>query len=37
MHLLSICMVLQPQRIDDSVMSQLLEKHQERMQRMHRG
>lgn len=36
-HLLSICMALQPQRIDDQIMSQLHEKHQDRMQMMAKG
>jgi len=36
-HLLSICMSLQPQRIDDSINAQLLERHQDRMTTMAKG
>ncbi|VDD94175.1 unnamed protein product [Enterobius vermicularis] len=36
-HLLAICLTLQPQRIDDSIQSQLLEKNGDRMNRMSNG
>jgi len=36
-HLLAICLTLQPQRIDESIMSLLIEKHGDRMTRMANG
>jgi len=36
-HLLAVCLSLQPQRIDESVQSQLTEKMSEKMSRMQRG
>lgn len=36
-HLLAICLTLQPQRIDEAIMSQLLEKNSDRMLRMSNG
>uniref|UniRef100_A0A915ATL1 Eukaryotic translation initiation factor 3 subunit L n=1 Tax=Parascaris univalens TaxID=6257 RepID=A0A915ATL1_PARUN len=36
-HLLAICLTLQPQRIDDSIQSQLYEKNGDRMNRMSNG
>ncbi|VDN52365.1 unnamed protein product [Dracunculus medinensis] len=36
-HLLAICLTLQPQRIDDSIQSQLIEKSGDRMNRMSNG
>ncbi|KAI6172436.1 Eukaryotic translation initiation factor 3 subunit L [Aphelenchoides besseyi] len=36
-HLLSICLTLQPQRIDESIQSQLFERIGDRMQRMSNG
>lgn len=36
-HLLAICLTLQPQRIDESIMSQLTDRTGERMQRMAHG
>jgi len=36
-HLLAICLTLQPQRIDESIQSQLLEKNGDRMLRMSNG
>lgn len=36
-HLLAICLTLQPQRIDDSVQSQLYERTGERMNHMSNG
>lgn len=36
-HLLAICLTLQPQRIDDSIQSQLYERTGERMNHMSNG
>jgi translation initiation factor 3 subunit L len=36
-HLLAICLTLQPQRIDESIQSQLFDRTGDRMQRMSNG